>query len=212
MEIYHPRDDELLREMRRVRREKKRKRILWGSLITLVLCAVTGWLALNHLFMLAEMRGPAMGDSLPEGSLTLVSRTGIEEIGRGDLILYETDDGYQIKRVTALGGDNIVVSPYSGVRINGAVQDSDLMTGRHADAGTGIRRLTVPEGEYFVQGDLVSLSTDSRDREYGTVSGERVIGKVKFILWPASRLGEPVTGGFEQTAGDGGSERQGDEE
>ena len=35
MDIYHPRDEELLREMRRVRRTKKRKRLL-SSLHTLL--------------------------------------------------------------------------------------------------------------------------------------------------------------------------------
>ena len=192
MEIYHPGDEELLREMRRVRREKKRKRILWGSLITLVLCAITGWFALNRLFILAEMRGPAMGDSLPEGSFVLVSRTGADEAAVGDMILFETDEGYQIKRIIAAGGDNVVLNPYTGVRVNGAEQDNSLLTGRHTDAGIRTRRFTVPDGEFFVQGDMVSLSVDSRDKDYGTVSRDRVIGKAAFVLWPVSRIGEPM--------------------
>ena len=40
MEIYHPQDEELIREMRRVRRTGKRKRILWGLLIGLVLMVI----------------------------------------------------------------------------------------------------------------------------------------------------------------------------
>ena len=194
MEIYHPKDDELLREMRRVRREKKRKRILWGLLVTLVLCALFGWLVLNRMFMLAEMRGPAMGDALPEGTLVMVQRTGANDLNRGDLILYETEDGYQIKRIIALGGDNIVQNPYTGVRVNGAEEDHSRLIGRHSDAGVTTRRFSVPDGEFFVQGDMVSISVDSRDRNYGTVSGDKIIGKAVFVLWPISRIGALPTG------------------
>ena len=192
MEIYHPRDDELLREMRRVRREKKRKRVLWGLLVILVLCALLGWFALNRFFMVALMRGPSMGDTLPEGSLVLVRRLADETPDRGDIVLYETEDGYQIKRIIAKGGDNVVVNPYAGVRVNGAEENGAMLVGRHADAGFTTRRFTVPEGEYFVQGDMLSTSVDSRDREYGTVNRERIIGRAAFVLWPAGWIGEPA--------------------
>ena len=110
----------------------------------------------------------------------------------GDIVLYETEAGYQIKRIIAKGGDNVVVNPYAGVRVNGAEENGAMLVGRHADAGFTTRRFTVPEGEYFVQGDMLSTSVDSRDREYGTVNRERIIGRAAFVLWPAGRIGEPA--------------------
>ena len=193
MEIYHPRDDELLREMRRVRREKGRKLALWGLLVILVLSAVFGWLVLNRWYMLSVVHGPSMGDALPEGSLVLVRRTAGAECGPGDIILYETERGYQMKRVIAEGGDHIVLNPYGDTRINGAVSENRFSVGRNSDADFTARRLTVPDGELFVQGDLLSLSTDSRNKDYGTVPAEKVIGKAAFVLWPVCRIGEPVT-------------------
>ena len=202
MEIYHPRDDELLREMRRVRRENGRRRLLWWVLAILVFCALFGWLMLNRLYVPVIMKGPAMGDTLPEGSLALVRRCGGQECRAGDIVLFETEDGYQMKRAIARGGDRIVLNPYGETRINGSDADGNYLTGRHEDAGVTARRLTVPEGEVFVQGDLLSLSVDSREREYGTVPEDKIIGKIDIILWPVSRIGRPVTDEpAEETAG-----------
>ena len=192
MEIYHPQDEELVREMRRVRRSGKQKRILWGVLIGLALSAAFGWFVFTRFYTLAVCEGPGMGTALPGGSLVLIRR-GTEEIGQGDIILYETDDGWQMKRVIATGGDRVVVSPYEEVRVNSAGITADTFAGRTADAGVTAWRLTVPEGELFVQGDQLSLSVDSRYREYGTVKAEKTVGKACFILWPLARFGTPVT-------------------
>ena len=201
MEIYHPQDEELVREMRRVRRSGKQKRILWGVLIGLALSAAFGWFVFTRFYTLAVCEGPGMGTALPGGSLVLIRR-GTEEIGQGDIILYETDDGWQMKRVIATGGDRVVVSPYEEVRVNSAGITADTFAGRTEDAGVTAWRLTVPEGELFVQGDQLSLSVDSRYREYGTVKAEKTVGKACFILWPLARFGTPVTALTEGGAGE----------
>lgn len=192
MEIYHPQDDELLREMRRVRRVRKQRRILWGSLITLTLAAAFGWLIFTRFFALTVCGGPGMSTALPGGSVALISR-GTETIRQGDMILFETDDGWQLKRVIAVGGDRVVVNPYGKVRVNSVEVRADSFAGRTEDTGVTAHRLTVPAGEVFVQGDQLSLSVDSRFRDYGTVPLEKVTGKVCFVLWPLARFGAPQT-------------------
>jgi len=190
MEIYHPQDDELIREMRRVRRVRKQRRFLWGTLITLTLAAVFGWLVFTRYFALTVCGGPGMSTALPGGSVALISR-GTTEIRRGDIVLFETDDGWQLKRVIAVGGDRVVVNRYGEVRVNGTEVRADSFAGRTEDTGITAHRLTVPAGEVFVQGDQLSLSVDSRFRDYGTVPLEKVTGKVSFILWPLARIGVP---------------------
>ena len=189
MEIYHPKDEELLREMKRVRRAGRTKRVLWGLLIVLVLGSLFGWLLFTRSSLLAIQRGPAMGETLPEGSLVLVARNNGEEIRRGDLILYETEAGYQIKRVTAIGGDRVVISPYSGIQVNGEKTNEEQAVGKHSDTAITTRRLTVENQELFVQGDQLSLSVDSRYADYETVEQSKVIGKVRFVFWPLYKFG-----------------------
>ena len=192
MEIYHPREDELLREMRRVRREGRRKRLLWGTLIILVLSALFGWLVLTRWFTLAEMRGPDMGSTLPEGSLVLVQLLDNGDCARGDIVLFETDEGYQLKRVLATGGDQLVLNPYGETRVNGDLVETNHLIGRHTDAGVTARRLTIQNNEVFVQGDHLSLSIDSRHRNYGPIPKDRIIGRAAFVLWPVYRFGAPI--------------------
>ena len=201
MEIYHPQDEELLREMRRVRRSGKSKRILWGLLIGLVLTAALGWFLFGQFFALAVCEGTGMSTAVPGGSLVLIRR-GTENLHRGDLVLYETDDGWQLKRVMALEGDRVVVNTYGEIRVNSSEYQASTFAGRTEDTGVTTRRLTVPEGEIFVQGDQLSLSVDSRYRTYGTVSLEKVTGKACFILWPIARFGTPNTTLTEGGAGE----------
>ena len=194
MEIYHPKDEELLREMKRVRRASRAKRVLWALLIILVLGSAFGWIIFTRSCMLAVQRGPAMGETLPEGSLVLVSRNNGGTIQRGDIILYETEAGFQIKRVTAVGGDRMVISPYAGIQVNGEKTEETYATGKHADAAIATRRLTVADQELFVQGDQLSLSVDSRYADYETIEQSDVIGKVSFVIWPLYRFGAVENG------------------
>ena len=189
MEIYHPKDEELLREMKRVRRALKRKRVIAGLLVFLVLGCVFGWSVFNRYCTLAVLRGPAMGDTLADGSLVLVLRGSGDEVRQGDIILYETGTGTQIKRIMAREGDQVIVSPYVHLRVNGVTLEEPETTGRNMDAGIRTRRMTVEEGALFVEGDQLSLSVDSRYQDYETVRTENVIGKVRFVLWPMYRIG-----------------------
>lgn len=191
MEIYHPKDDELLREMKRVRRALKRKRLITGLLVFLVLGCVFGWFVFNRYCTLAVFHGPAMGDTLADGSLVLVWRENGKEVKQGDIVLYETGAGTQIKRVLAREGDQVVVSPYMHLRVNGVTLEEPETTGRNLDAGIRTRRLTLEEGTLFMEGDQLSLSVDSRHADYETVREDKVIGKVRFVLWPVYRIGEP---------------------
>ena len=189
MEIYHPKDDELLREMKRVRRALKRRRLIAGMFVFLVLGSIFGWFVFNRYYTLAVFRGPAMGDTLADGSLVLVRRCSGETCEHGDIILYETGTGTQIKRVLAREGDQVIVSPYVHLRVNGVTLEEPETTGRNQDAGIRTRRLNMEEGTLFVEGDQLSLSTDSRYPGYGAVREEKVIGKVRFVLWPFYRIG-----------------------
>ena len=192
MEIYRPRDEELLREMRRVRREARRKRWLWGLIIGLILAAAGGWFVFNRYYLIATFQGPAMGNTIPSGSVVLVRRTEGEPYKVGDLLLYDSEYGSQLKRVVAVAGDRIVLNRYAETTVNSEQMDMSHAVGRTADSGISTRRLAVPEDSYFMQGDQVALSIDSRYRDYDTITSDKITGQAQFLIWPVYRFG-PLT-------------------
>ena len=187
MEGYTPEDRELLREMRRVRRVQKGKRLLVGAIVWALIAAATGAFLMYRYFTLAVAHGPGMGDAVPSGSVVLAQRTKTGEgIARGDVILFGREDAWEIKRVAAVGGDEVDQNENGQLTVNGtAVAGYTALR----SAQLPEQPFVVPEGEYFVLGDRLDLSVDSRSTAFGTVQEENVVGIAKYIIWPAYRIG-----------------------
>ena len=290
MEIYHPRDEELLREMKRVRRSDRRRRLCRGLIILLTLSIAAGLFVFLRYYQLAVAHGTGMGDTLPEGSLVLVRKPEAGQVySAGDIILYEkrlakpveltilnakgktrrycryvlyrdvgttrqyyastegganwvssvsgadifesTEEGTvsigtenlkngeywlkeveasygqavltepipfavvnpvktQLKRVLAGPGERVVLSPYAETRVNGLEISTAYTSGRTEDAAPEGRRLIMARDRYFVQGDQLSLSVDSRETDYSTVSDGEILGRAEFALWPLQCFGD----------------------
>ena len=112
-------------------------------------------------------------------------------VQRGDIVVVKhpdgkmTDDGKRqemyVKRIIGLGGDKIQIT--SGkVYVNGRVLNG-FETGKYAsdfpleDFGP----VVVPEGEYFLVGDNLPDSIDSRQWKHSTVGIDGLYGKVTAI-------------------------------
>ena len=117
---------------------------------------------------------------------------------RGDIIVLRdpTQAGaYLVKRIAGLPGDTVAV-----------VQGALILNGKYASEPYikepiqyEMEPVTVPEGQVFVLGDNRNNSEDSsmwtRER-FGidhTVSQDAIVGRVRYIYFPFSRMG-PVAG------------------
>jgi signal peptidase I len=114
---------------------------------------------------------------------------------RGDLILmkHSSSDALFIKRVIGTAGD--VVAPGPGaILVNGqrfsppAPCGTNLLPQKNTDATDSplFQSTTVPEGSFFVVGDNIANSYDSRIPEFGPVTQEMVRGKPLFLYWSTS--------------------------
>jgi len=120
---------------------------------------------------------------------------------RGDIIMFVSKVAPQlyIKRVIAVGGD--VVSEASGkILVNGQpakiptpseICGSPPPAVRLPGARLHFQQTTVPQGTYFVIGDNLNGSMDSRIPSFGTVKNEDIRGKPLFLYWSpsGSRIG-----------------------
>src|SRR5512141_1831050 len=129
-----------------------------------------------------------MVDTLHQGDRVLVSKVDyrIGAPSRCDIIVFHPPvDGVTIpyvKRVIAVEEDSVEVRGGT-VYVNGS---ASTCAGPHGttlpEPGDVRYPLTVPAGAVFALGDNREQSTDSR--AFGTVTDDRIIGKVILLFWP----------------------------
>jgi signal peptidase I len=118
---------------------------------------------------------------------------------RGDVVVFSTDKpgealdpGTYIMRIAGLPGDTLRLDDGKLV-VNDKVVNFTNVAGKiHYEAlpeatylNAKDETVTVPEGSYFMLGDNTNASKDSRF--WGFLPINRVLGKVSFCYWPASR-------------------------
>jgi len=113
-------------------------------------------------------------------------------VQRGDIVIVKDPDGKMnssgdreemyVKRIIGLGGDRIRIA-YGKVYVNDRILDGAFGTGKYQsdfpveDFGPFI----VPQGEYFLVGDNLANSYDSRHWTHPTVNIKGIYGKVTAI-------------------------------
>ncbi len=137
-----------------------------------------------------QVAGLSMRPTLAERDYLLVDRVffRLADLSRGDLVVFRSplDDRFLVKRLAALPGDRLDVTPDGRLRVNGLAVTPP---GAASSAGP----LRVPEGRYFFLGDNLPQSQDSRD--FGTVPGEAIRGRVLCRYFPPSLLRTPAPTG-----------------
>lgn len=148
-----------------------RRRALTG--LTLVLMYVLGFLVFWFLtFQRVIVRGHSMEKTFFDGQVLWASNAYwlVGPIERKDIVVIrdESQGSYIIKRVHRLGGETVDDARYQPPDISFAAGDD---------------RYVVPPGNYYVLGDNINRSQDSR--AFGPVPKERVIGKYVAFTWQA---------------------------
>ncbi|GAC49812.1 signal peptidase I [Gordonia aichiensis] len=123
------------------------------------------------------------------------------------------DENDLVKRVIATGGQTVECRNADGVgvKVNGkpltepyidkSLQSRDVASGQSGEAdnqvtscyGPDFGPIKIPDGNVWVMGDNREYSADSRyhvtDELHGTVPVSDIRGKVRFIIYPVSRIG-----------------------
>ncbi|MBN2503941.1 MAG: signal peptidase I [Bacilli bacterium] len=122
----------------------------------------------GFFFGFAYVDGESMLPTYESGEFVVIEHYH-QDYNVGDVIIIQRTDKL-IKRVVAIGGDEVIVNA-SGVWVNGVfIEDSIRINSFYDYFGT------LPEGFYFVMGDNRENSEDSR--YFGPVSENQVLGEV----------------------------------
>lgn len=183
----------------RAKRKKSAGPAAFGTsiiVVTLAACAIfqgTEWFR-SHFFQVKAFKVPSnsMCPTICEGDRIIVDRLAFQtqEPRRGDVIAFAPRFGGSpyLKRVIGIAGD--VVQPGSGntILVNGSVIRRPEICGRPPVApgqsvGLDFPETRVPGGSFFVVGDNLGNSFDSRMEEFGLVKPQQVIGRPLFLYW-----------------------------
>lgn len=159
--------------------------ILIILLLTLIIKAVG--------FQRTIVSGDSMESTLSDGDSLLVEKISyrFSDPKRFDIIVFPysvPEKVYYVKRVIGLPGETVEIR--EGVLLI----DSHVLPYRYnrdfiIDPGLASTEITLGENEYFVMGDNVNESVDSRSPDVGNIEREKIIGRVFLRIRPFDSFG-----------------------
>ena len=159
-------------------------RILQNLLVLLLEACILGIL-FGICLRPMKISGNSMQPLLNRGDIVLVNRIFryLKEPERGDLIVFQDENGTFIKRIIGLPGETVEVVD-GEVFIDSCPVEEVYASELVGDASP----LLVPEGSFYVLGDSRAEMYDSRMDEVGCISVERIQGIVEIRLYPLNRI------------------------
>lgn len=137
-------------------------------------------LVFTFLFGISRNTDASMDPSIKDGDLVIFDRLDKTYV-KSDVLVLKFQGQVEARRVLAVAGDEVDISPDGGLIINGSLQQEKEIREKTFRYDTGVEfPLKIPEGEVFVLGDAREHSTDSR--VYGSVKISNTLGKVMTII------------------------------
>lgn len=171
------------------KKNKLNSRLLKDIMEMIVGGVVAVFLAFVIVFsigMCTSVIGDSMEPTLYNGQRILMNRImyRLSTPKRGDVIVFlpngNQNSHYYVKRVAAEPGDTVVIR--EGVLYVNSVPYTKAELDKIADPGILENELTLEKDEYFVIGDNINNSEDSRSGNIGPVKADSIIGKVWFHM------------------------------
>lgn len=174
-------------ELKREKYRGRYKRLLRGTISTLIIVVAAAMLISHLLLPILHIYGSSMSPTLTNGDIVAAMRYGSYE--RGDIVAFYYNEQILVKRIIGLPGEMVDIDADGNVSIDGEPLDEPYLTEKSLGECDIELPYQVPEGRYFVMGDNRGVSSDSRSSQVGCIAEERIIGELIFTLWPLSEFG-----------------------
>lgn len=154
------------------------KTLSFSAMVVVAFAIITS----TSFFKILQVSGTSMEPTLSEGELLITSQFFKYE--KGDMVAFYYNDSVLIKRVIATEND-IVNIEYDGTVYVNSVK---LKESYVKELSLGNCDITfpyqVPKNSVFILGDNRATSIDSRSKSLGSISTDKIIGKIQFRLNP----------------------------
>lgn len=186
-EVSVPSLEEIQTERKRIRRKDYYKKALRGTVAVLVVVAAVAVLVATLFLPILQISGDSMSPTLEHDEIVVLLKS--KNVQQGDIIGFYYQGKILLKRVIAVGDDEVVIDGDGNVYVNAELLEEPYVTAKELGNCDLEFPYKVPAGSYFVLGDRRTNSVDSRTSAIGAISQEDIIGKVFIRVWPFSRFG-----------------------
>ncbi|MBQ8189111.1 MAG: signal peptidase I [Lachnospiraceae bacterium] len=159
---------------------------IWTYIFLVLAAILVAFVLVFSVGMKTSVIGVSMEPALYNGQEVLVNRFLYKLVapGKGDVIVFlpngNQNSHYYVKRVVAEPGERVAIR--DGVLYINDVPYSEVELDKIADPGILENELILEKDEYFVIGDNINNSEDSRSGNIGPVNKSSIIGKVWFHM------------------------------
>ena len=161
----------------------------WAGMF--VAAVVIAWLIVTFVVQVFVVPSGSMIPTIQPNDRLLVAKFAykIGDPHRGDVIVFKnwsTGGEDLIKRLIAVPGDTIDITPSGSFTLNGRPLNEPYLSADARKTGPGQTTFPVTLGtdQYWMMGDNRNNSGDSRYN--GPITREGMVGKALFVFWPFS--------------------------
>ncbi|MBQ5514076.1 MAG: signal peptidase I [Oscillospiraceae bacterium] len=159
----------------------ERKEFLKFLVFYALIPALAAYILFSSVIGLVCTRGRSMEPTLSDGAWAIILRICYTP-KRGDIIVLKQpeDEKIIIKRVIAVGGDEVFVNPQGDVYVNSERIEEPYLINHEPVYKYTLEPVEVSDGCVWVLGDNRNNSTDSR--VIGEIPISNILGKVIFTI------------------------------
>lgn len=162
-------------------------------IVPILIAVVFAVLINKFVFFKVTVPTTSMLPTIKIGDQLIVTRVfDRSKLKRGDIVVFNSDElgKVLVKRLVGLPGEKVEVDEDGQVFINGKKIDESYVVFPEALSGS----FEVPADAYLFFGDNRADSFDARKWEDPYISGDKIMGKARLMVYPFSRFGKIVSG------------------
>ena len=156
------------------------KKTILSIVLVLLVALVILLNIFTHVFAIVRYFGNGMEPALKNGQTLILRRT--EKVEEGDIVAFYYNNQLLVRRVICEGGKQISIAKDGSVEINNEHLEEPYLE----ETSIGQCNITFPHtvapNSYFVMGDNREIAMDSRLKEIGSISEDRILGKLLFAI------------------------------
>ena len=182
-----PNSAEVEQELKREQYKSKYKRTLRSTVFALITASAAAVLVATLWLPVLQIFGSSMSPTLQEGEIVVSVK--VEDMEPGDIVAFYYGNKVLIKRYIAGAGSWIDIQADGTVLVDGEILEEPYLQEKHFGICDLEFPYQVPGGTYFLMGDHRETSVDSRHSSVGCISGEEIVGKIVYRVWPMEVFG-----------------------